>query len=483
MHEVVTLQLGNLANYAATHFWNTQESYFTYDDAASSSSSSPPPLVDHNVHWRAGLGHDGTETFLPRTIVYDVKAAFGSLRQVNALYQQEPGSASDSLWPATSSAVLRQEPVLPNAYMQSLDDGVAELPNLTTAHVRYWSDYLHPHLHPRSIVSLHDVLLTSEMDRFAAGSHLFSSLDAEHDLVDRDWRPFAEECDLLQGAQVMTALDDAWSGFAASYLEALRDEHPKMSIWVWALCGSQCDRPQPVMNVANGFSLLFDQASMLVPLCVPDEKDMPHIISLDPSSPWHISALLSTAAECAALPSRLRGQPVYLHDMAQSINVAGNQPLASLSMALGSADAAAIDLFPHYPLSSFSRARTSRFPTTFGQFTTIRQTNNDEQQVPVNTEEPQLSATLVRRCTSKLLCPLLSSFPPIFPQFHDCSAFPVRTVLATSSSISTYIKSLQAQARRYVGPQEREALTNSLDQIADAYRGEFSYDSDDSFDD
>ncbi|PHH58770.1 hypothetical protein CDD81_4594 [Ophiocordyceps australis] len=481
MHEVVTLQLGNLANYAAAHFWNTQESYFTYDDDASSSSS--PPLVDHNVHWRAGLGHDGTETFLPRTIVYDVKSSFGSLRQVNALYQKESGSASDSLWPATSSAVLRQEPVLPSAYLQSLDDGAAELPRLTTAHVRYWSDYLHPHLHPRSIVSLHDILLTSEMDRFAAGSHLFSSLNAEHDLVDRDWRPFVEECDLLQGAQVMTTLDDAWSGFSASYLEALRDEHPKMSIWVWALCGAHHNRPQHVMNAANGLSMLFDQASMLVPLCVPDEKDMPGGISLDRSSPWHISALLSTAAECAALPSRLRGQPVFLHDMAQSINVAGNQAISSLSVAPGSADAAPADLFPRFaPSSSVSRAKTSHLPTTFGQFTTIRQDTDDEEQASVNANATRLSGTVVRRCTSKLLCPLLSSFPPIFPQFHDCSAFPVRTVLATPSSISTHIKSLQIQARRYIDPQERETLTNSLDHIADSYR-ESSYDSNDSCDD
>ena len=83
MHEVLTLQLGHRANHTATHFWNTQESYFTYDDA---DTQSP---IDHNIHFRAGLGPRGEDTFTPRTLIYDLKGGFGSMRRGAGLYDED----------------------------------------------------------------------------------------------------------------------------------------------------------------------------------------------------------------------------------------------------------------------------------------------------------------------------------------------------------------------------------------------------------
>lgn len=93
MREILTLQLGHLGNFTATHFWNLQESYFTYSDQGEC-------LVDHDIHWRPGIGVDGSETFLPRTVIYDLKSEFGSLRKINPLYDgtSESAAAADSLW-------------------------------------------------------------------------------------------------------------------------------------------------------------------------------------------------------------------------------------------------------------------------------------------------------------------------------------------------------------------------------------------------
>lgn len=57
-----------------------QESYFTYGQ----DEESP---VDHDIHFRPGVGSDGSETYTPRTVIYDLKGAFGTLRRDNALYQ------------------------------------------------------------------------------------------------------------------------------------------------------------------------------------------------------------------------------------------------------------------------------------------------------------------------------------------------------------------------------------------------------------
>jgi hypothetical protein len=49
------------------------------------------------VHFRPGLGADGSETYMPRTVIYDLKGGFGSLKKINALYAAEEGEAA-SLW-------------------------------------------------------------------------------------------------------------------------------------------------------------------------------------------------------------------------------------------------------------------------------------------------------------------------------------------------------------------------------------------------
>jgi hypothetical protein len=38
MREILYIQAGTLANYTGTHFWNTQESYFTYDELQDSTT-------------------------------------------------------------------------------------------------------------------------------------------------------------------------------------------------------------------------------------------------------------------------------------------------------------------------------------------------------------------------------------------------------------------------------------------------------------
>ena len=76
--EILTLQFGQKANYLATHFWNSQvcfsitltdvqEANFVYGD------STEELIIDNDVHFRAGIGQGGIETYTPRTLIYDLK--------------------------------------------------------------------------------------------------------------------------------------------------------------------------------------------------------------------------------------------------------------------------------------------------------------------------------------------------------------------------------------------------------------------------
>lgn len=131
--------------------------------------------------------------------------------------------------------VHTQQPVPRTAYQLSLDEGTSP-PKLTVDDVRYWSDFSRVYYHPKSIVQLYDYELNSSTMPFNSwpqGRDLFETLDKEHDLVDRDVRPFVEEADRMQGIQVFAAMDDAWGGMATAYLERLRDEYGKACIWLW----------------------------------------------------------------------------------------------------------------------------------------------------------------------------------------------------------------------------------------------------------
>ena len=230
MHEIITLQFGQQANYLGTHYWNTQESYFTYGEQ----DDSP---VDHDISFRPGIGVDGSDTYTPRTLVYDLKGGFGTLRRENALYelQQQGNPAQNGPW-SGGTIPLQLPPIATSLYQQALDQGI-QPPELTTDTVRFWSDYNHLFYHPRSIVQLNDYELNSSVlpfEKWETGDELFSNLDRELDLLDRDLRPFLEECDQLQGIQIFTGIDDAWGGFTARYLERMSDgTWQGLSVGLW----------------------------------------------------------------------------------------------------------------------------------------------------------------------------------------------------------------------------------------------------------
>lgn len=71
------------------------------------------------------------------------------------------------------------------------------------------------------------------------------------------------------------------------------------------------------------------------------------------------------------------------------------------------------------------------------------------------------------RSRTSLPYSLLDSFPHIYDLTSDKAS--VRTGLSTDAGISTRIKGLRALVQRAVKVDEREALSNGLAEIAEAY--------------
>ncbi|KAK3302258.1 tubulin domain-containing protein [Chaetomium strumarium] len=516
MHEIITLQLGQQSNYLATHFWNTQESYFTYSE----DQESP---IDHDIHFRPGLTPDGTETFMPRTVIYDLKGAFGTLRKINALYDvNEESSPPQALWHGATT--IHRAPALPeSAYTQSLNAGLPP-PRPTPSSVRFFSDYARVFFHPRSVVQLHEHELHSSIapfERHAAGEELFAALDREHDLLDRDLRPFVEEADHMQGVQVFAGFDDAWGGFASRYVERVRDEYGKVPVWVWGLQErmggvARDKRLLRLANKARTLTEIYKQASVVVPLAVPER--LPGAgIQLDPASRWHTSALLAAAVESAMLPSRLKdaARRETMGGMADVLNAMGKQSVAGLQMSFARSESNAqkdtrqrrlteeqlsegvqldIRFTPSDQLDLYSRSNGFDRPRVFSQLIASRGYGDEEAEQAEEVEMDEQGRRVRRSAyepvtksyNSPLRFPVLDSFPEIFRADDGealTGALDITTSLSTDSSVSSRLKQLRTTVIRSIGLEDRETLGNELMEMADEYHEGWSSGSDDGEDD
>ncbi|KAJ5614737.1 hypothetical protein N7528_008391 [Penicillium herquei] len=492
MHEVVTLQLGQRANYLATHFWNLQESYFTYNET----EESP---IDHDVHFRPGVGADGSETYTPRTVIYDLKGGFGTLRKYNALYEMSEGIQSgQGLWDG-QEVIQKQDPILQSEYQKSLDLGTPA-PKLTSETVRYWSDYNRVYYHPRSIVQLNEYELNSQIMPFEdwnAGEELFSDLDKEHDLLDRDLRPFAEECDQLRAIQMFSGADDAWGGFAARYIDRLRDEYGKKSIWVWAIeDGHKVQRHHQMkkdVNKAKSLYTISPQSTLYVPIMDIPQK-LPSYLNVDRQSRWQTTALITSALETVTLPSRLRPY----HDFEASLaGDDGRHTIFELQSTINPKKKD--DKQPGTEDSDLTKAETEfDIDFTYGEtnnknahiFNQVQVTRGTELGESTDSAEGDLGRLRkLRLCNSEamlqsyhtpLRLPILDSFPQDLyriPQANE--GINVFAALTASTRTAERIKSIQATTARALSIDEREAMLNGLGEIRESYETGWSSGSDD----
>ena len=93
-----------------------------------------------------------------------------------------------------------------------------------------------------------------------------------------------------------------------------------------------------------------------------------------------------------------------------------------------------------------------------------------------------LSQLIPHRHHSSLEYPLLDSFPPIIPFSRDHTHIAVHTSLSTTSRISKRIKALQGVVKKMAKLDEREALSNGLGEISEAYEHGWHSGSDESDD-
>ncbi|KAM6229304.1 protein misato homolog 1 isoform 3-T3 [Spheniscus humboldti] len=210
--------------------------------------------------------------------------------------------------------------------------------------VQVWSDYLNVHLHPKSIYVIHQYMHDGDcgcLEAFGQGERLLQDPGCVEELEDR-LHFYVEECDYLQGFQVLCDLHNGFSGVGAKVTEMLYDEYSGKGILTWGLTpvvsnvGDSQKNFYRLLNTALGIVHLSSHSSLFCPLSLSGSlgiKPQPPVtfpfINYDASLNYHSSAILAAALDTLTAPYRLCSSQGSMMDLAETLNFSGRKVVAA----------------------------------------------------------------------------------------------------------------------------------------------------------
>uniref|UniRef100_A0A3Q3LF75 Protein misato homolog 1 n=1 Tax=Mastacembelus armatus TaxID=205130 RepID=A0A3Q3LF75_9TELE len=387
--EVVTLQLGHYSNFVGTHWWNLQDASLSYDP------ETPPGEIQSDVVFREGQTPGGHVTYTPRLIAMDLKGSLRTLRQEGRLY--DAGKDSSALTWEGSFVMHKESPPEKNSFLQDLDkldvsiygghlssssfSGSVTVDTVNSrlaqvqksyrleGSIKVWSDFLRIHLHPRTISVIHQYNHDGEAHRleaFGQGEALLQGSVLEN--LEDKLHFFVEECDYLQGFQVLCDLADGFAGLGSKVTEMLQDSYGGRGILTWGLA--------PVSH-PNSVSHKHSSEGLVPPVKLhirdsPPGQSQFFFLSIDSSS------VLALALDALTVPYRLRNNSVPMWQVADTLAVSGRKVVAAYGAvpfpmmhgsSLPDALSAYTDSLPWKPLSACPEPSNGR---CYGQWTTLK---------------------------------------------------------------------------------------------------------------
>uniref|UniRef100_A0A8D2JFZ9 Protein misato homolog 1 n=1 Tax=Varanus komodoensis TaxID=61221 RepID=A0A8D2JFZ9_VARKO len=368
VREAVTLQLGHYAGGVGAHWWGLQVDAGRAawgQDGGKGESPSPGLGIHHDVLFRTGKTLQGQETYTPRLILMDLKgstpgaASKGcrgypcllsstSCKKGNLTTHREDLAPGRSVLHGLDRSEVRPALSfcsLPSSYTHatlSLDrpprhetqDQAAKAPHV-------WSDFLRTHLHPRSILTIQQYSHEGESNRleaFGQGEKLLQDGAYLEELEDR-LHFYVEECDYLQGFQVLCDLHNGFSGVGAKVTELLRDEYAGKGVLTWGLTPAPQRNLYRLMNTVLGIVHLSQHSSLFCPLSLngslglrPEPPVVLPYLQYNASLDYHTSAVLATALDTVTAPYRLQASAVSMAHLAEALNFSGRKvPLTAVA--------------------------------------------------------------------------------------------------------------------------------------------------------
>ncbi|XP_032679851.1 protein misato isoform X2 [Odontomachus brunneus] len=293
-------------------------------------------------------------TFTPRLLIADLKGGIGSIYEQGILYDTKPTSiastSNDQLWDVGKLEIANTE--LPNPEIPSIeasnepDEAKDSISTNVENDMKSWADYLLPVFHPRSLTVIKEYshnCINRPFDIFTYGRNLWTTEFCD-DFSDKI-RSYIEECDLMQGFQVLVDSTDGFAGLGAACIQHLRDEYGK-SILTFPCIDFNNAEPSAsdlikVVNTALCWQHIGEHSSLYSPLScgqvgwpfAADPRKLDNI-TYKAELKYHSSAILATALDTLTLRYRTKRYPnVSLSDLCADLNKLGRKA-AAISLSL-----------------------------------------------------------------------------------------------------------------------------------------------------
>ncbi|KAI5439207.1 uncharacterized protein LOC127120350 isoform X1 [Lathyrus oleraceus] len=370
MKEIVTIQVGDYANYIGSHFWNFQDELIGLAGDPQADSVFKNQDLNMDVLYRTGETHQGIDTYTPRLVSINMRGSLGSMSSRGTLYKEVAPTTSDVFTWTGSVSTQASEPREKNLFLRSLYEEESQnmVNEISGSHsgspseyedkditeslengVQFWTDYSKVHFHPQSLYELNGVWTdVEEFDNYGIGRDSFSWASHGEEISDR-LRFFVEECDHVQGFQFVVDDSGGFSSVGAEFLENIVDEYTNTPVLLYAARGSGSraslqTRKRTILvelHDAISFSRLSSYSKLIVPVGLPSLGRASKFLHIEDEKHYHSSAVYAAALHSISLPFRMLpvgptadacsvSGAVDFHGLIQMLSGQGRQNMVSI---------------------------------------------------------------------------------------------------------------------------------------------------------
>ncbi|KAJ0963416.1 hypothetical protein J5N97_028538 [Dioscorea zingiberensis] len=339
MKEIVTIQVGDFANYIGSHFWNFQDELLGLAQEPDGDPIYKSMPLDMDVLYRVGETQEGIPTYCPRLVLVGFQGSLGSLSPSGSLYHNIRSSdTSDIITWSGNVSKHASEPRKKNLFLQSLDgegqgkstvmgnDAVEERGNALIQvqdkdrveclenGVQYWTDFSKVQYHPRSLFELHGSWADlQKFDNYGIGKDILSEGLQVEEMNER-LRFFVEECDRIQGIQFIVDDSGGFSSVAATFLEDIADDYRNTPVLLYTArspssYGNVMSKNESIsrsLHDAISFSRLSSLCKLMVPIGLPSlSKSKFSLLHVEDKKLFHSSAVYAASIHSISIPFRM----------------------------------------------------------------------------------------------------------------------------------------------------------------------------------
>uniref|UniRef100_A0A023EYZ9 Putative misato shows similarity with tubulin/ftsz family of gtp n=1 Tax=Triatoma infestans TaxID=30076 RepID=A0A023EYZ9_TRIIF len=322
-NEIISLHLGNFANFIGTHYFNIQEAGFSYNKQFL-------PDINPNRLFRCSENLLTGEliSYTPRAILVDDHFNQNKIivpKSCDNLEDLDENTINFEIENIVNKDLLNKEinPFLADLKKNKVQSGSSNSNFLFKSHydlenIEHWSEFMKVNLHKNSKISTNNEL--SNLSSYYHDGVYQTKLHTFWDQIEDSIRYFAEECHNFQGFQILTEGNTAYAGIANSVLSHLKDEYGKkctILIPAYYIPESFTDMSiiTSLYNTICGLGNAQEFSDLIIPISLNKNlfidsnqyisRRFKNIIYKD-FNKYEESAILATGLEFLTLPYRLR---------------------------------------------------------------------------------------------------------------------------------------------------------------------------------